>query len=87
MSRRCVFLYFGNLSFSYPAVPSGECKFMHTVEAYWQRGDDQLQLHKDYRQISNITRTKSQTLNVSCLVLHLSFSNPLKPGIKSRMEM
>ena len=40
-----------------------------------------------YRQISNIRRTKSQTLNASCLVLQLSLPNPLKPGIKSRMKM
>ena len=40
-----------------------------------------------YRQISNTKRTKSQTLNVSCLVLQLSLSNPLRPGIKSRMKM
>ena len=40
-----------------------------------------------YRQVSNIRRTKPQTLNVSCLVLQLSLSNPLKPGIKSRMKM
>ena len=40
-----------------------------------------------YRQTSNISRTKSQTLNVSCLVLQLSLPNPLKPGVKSRMKM
>ena len=40
-----------------------------------------------YRQVSNIRRTKSQTLNVSCLGLQLFLSNPLKPGIKSRMKM
>ena len=34
-----------------------------------------------YRQMSNIRRTKSQTLNVSCLVLQLSLSNPLNTGI------
>ena len=40
-----------------------------------------------YRQIPIISRTKSQTLTVSCLVFQLSLSNPLKPGIKSRMKM
>ena len=40
-----------------------------------------------YRQISNIRRTKSQTLSVSCPVLQLSVPNPLKPGIKLRMKM
>ena len=31
--------------------------------------------------------TKSKNFNVSCLVLQLSLSNPLKPGVKSRMKM
>ena len=42
---------------------------------------------KNYRKISNIRRTKSQNLNDSRLVLQLSLSNPLKPGVKSRMKM
>ena len=33
-----------------------------------------------YRKISNISRTKSQNLNDSRLVLLLSLPNPLKPG-------
>ena len=41
----------------------------------------------NYRQISNIRRTKYQTLHVSCLVLHLPLPNPLKSDIKSRMKM
>ena len=40
-----------------------------------------------YRKISNISRTISQNLNDSCLVLQLSLPNPLKPGVKSRMKM
>ena len=36
-----------------------------------------------YRQISNISCTKSQ--NAACLIFQLSLSNPLKPGIKLRM--
>ena len=35
-----------------------------------------------YRQICNISRTKSQNFNVSRLVLQLSLANPLKPGVK-----
>ena len=38
------------------------------------------------RQASSINRFKSQYLNVSRLVLQLSLSNPLKPGVKSRMR-
>ena len=35
-----------------------------------------------YCQISNIRCNKSETLNVSCLVLQLSLPNPLGPGIE-----
>ena len=40
-----------------------------------------------YRQTFNMMRTKSPNLNVCHLVLHLSLSNLVRPGIKSRMEM
>ena len=40
----------------------------------------------NYRKISYIRRTKSQNLTNSCLVLQLSLSNPLKTGVKSRMQ-
>ena len=40
-----------------------------------------------YRKTSGISRTKSQNLNVSCVVLRLSSLNPLKPGVKLRMKM
>ena len=40
-----------------------------------------------YRKVSTIRRTKSQNLNDSPLVLRSSLSNPLKPGVKSRMKM
>ena len=40
-----------------------------------------------YRQISNRSRTKSQNLNVSRLVLQSSVTNLLEPGVKSRMKM
>ena len=42
--------------------------------------------HSHYRQTSDISRTKSHNFNVSRLVLQFSLSNPLKPGIKSRMK-
>ena len=35
-----------------------------------------------YREISNISYSKPQSLNVSRLVLQLSLHNPLKPGVK-----
>ena len=40
-----------------------------------------------YHQISNISHTKYQNLNVSPLVLQLSLPNLLQPGVKSRMKM
>ena len=40
-----------------------------------------------YRKTSSISRTKSQNLNVSCILLQLSLLNPLKPGVKLRMKM
>ena len=42
---------------------------------------------KAYRQFSNISRTQSQNINVSRLVLQSSLSNPWKPGVKLRMKM
>ena len=42
--------------------------------------------HK-YRQTYNISRTKSETLDDSRLVLQLCLLIPLKPGVESRMKM
>ena len=42
---------------------------------------------KTYRKISNISRTKSQNVNDSRLVLHLSLPNVVNPGVKYRMKM
>ena len=41
----------------------------------------------EYRQVSNIRRTKFQHLKDSRTVLRLSLPNPLKPDVKSRMNM
>ena len=40
-----------------------------------------------YRKTSSISRTKSQNLNISRILLQLSSLNPLKPGVKLRMKM
>ena len=40
-----------------------------------------------YRKTSSISRTKSQSLNVPCILAQLSSLNPLKPGVKLRMKM
>ena len=39
-----------------------------------------------YREVSNISRTKSEHLKDSRSVLLLSLPNPLKPDVKSRMK-
>ena len=44
-------------------------------------------LHFDYRKTSSVSRTKSQSLNGSCILAQLSSLNPLKPGVKLRMKM
>ena len=41
----------------------------------------------DYRQTSNMKRTKSQHLNFCRLVLQLSLPNPVELGVRSRMKM
>ena len=41
----------------------------------------------NYRKTSCISRTKSQNLNVSHLLLQWSLPNLLKPGVKLRMKM
>ena len=40
-----------------------------------------------YCKTSSISRTKSQSLNVSCILLQLSSLNRLKPGVELRMKM
>ena len=40
-----------------------------------------------YRKVSNISGTKSTNLNDSRLVLQLSLSNLLKPGVKSPHQL
>ena len=40
-----------------------------------------------YRKTSSINHTKSQNLNVSCILLQLSSLSPLKPGVKLRIKM
>ena len=59
------------------------------MEVQWQapeenftRDTSAIKHHKSYRQLSNISDTKSQNLNVSRLVLQLYLPNPLKPGVK-----
>ena len=52
----------------------------------WKWNFGSATVNNTYCQISNISHTKSKTL-ISRLVFQLSLSNPLKPGVKLRMEM
>ena len=45
-----------------------------------------LVMNHNYCKIYSISRAKSQSLNVSCILLQLSSLNPLKPGVKLRMK-
>ena len=45
------------------------------------------QRYRHYRQTSTISCTKSQSLNVSRLVMELPLPTPLKPGVKLIMKM
>ena len=53
----------------------------------WEHDITSLRTINNYRKTSSISRTKSQNLNVSHIVLQLSLPNPLKPGVKSSMKM
>ena len=56
----------------------------------WSMHSLQYQLHIpafNYHEISDISGTKSQNSNISCLGLQLSLHNILKPGVKWRMKM
>ena len=44
-------------------------------------------VNKTYRQVSYIRRIEYQHLKDSRTLLRLSLPNPLKPDVKSRMEM
>ena len=41
----------------------------------------------NYRKTSSTSCTKSQSLNISCILARLSSLNPLKPAVKLRMKM
>ena len=52
-----------------------------------QRVLGQLSNAQIYRKISSLSRTKSQSLNASCILAQLSSFNPLKPAVELRMKM
>ena len=43
--------------------------------------------YDDYRKTFSTSHTKSQNLNVSCILLQVSSPKPLKPGVKLGMKM
>ena len=44
-------------------------------------------MDKTYRKTSSISRTKSKSLNVTCILAQLSSLNPLKPAVTLKMKM
>ena len=55
----------------------GATNKMWFMQVQWQRMSITY-----YRQIFNVSGTKSQNLNLSRLVLQLLLPNPLKPGVE-----
>ena len=72
-----------------------DAKYMYCEWLFWKTPADCWRLlithpqrpHGKNSKISKIRHNKSQNLNDSRLVLQLSLSNPLKPGVKSKMKM
>ena len=61
-------------------------KIMSVIEL--KKTDHRMSIwQKYYRKTSSISRTKSQNLNVSCILVQLSSRNPLRPDVKLRMKM
>ena len=61
--------------------------FIMVTVRYIDLGDAHIRMGHHYRQVSNISRTQSQNIPVSRLVLQLSLPNPLKPGVKLITQM
>ena len=57
------------------------------VDVLANRGLIKITGNSRHRQISNTSRTKSQTLNVSRLALQLSLPIQLKSGIQARIKL
>ena len=67
-------------------------KWTHTISTFISAilNDSEMkhsQTQDKYRKTPSISRTKSQNLNVSCLLLLWSLANPLQPCVKLRMKM
>ena len=79
--------YDGDVTLGWPYNASeAALKFINKVTCYPHHNKTQ-GANYIYRQISNISRTKYQNLNMSCVFLQLSLPNSLKPGVKSRTKM
>ena len=72
-----------------PKDPIDDKSAFFQIMAWCQTGAKPLSLEPnvDYRKTSGISHTKSQNLNVSCILLQLSSLKPFKPGVKLRMKM
>ena len=66
--------------------PSQRASNRENVSIWWCQQVTEIQ-KVYYCKTSSISRTKSQSLNVSCILLQVSLLNPLKPGVKLIMKM
>ena len=64
-------------------ISNGDIIILHEAIDVWDQQFQMFVLHaiEEYRQVSNISRTKSQHLKDSRTVLRLSLPNPLKPDV------
>ena len=82
-----VYIWLSYLRLKYHLYSTFEITVLYAISCYkWPRSCGTL-LHFAYRQVSNLTRTKSQHKKDFRTVLRLSLPNPLKPDAKSRMKM
>ena len=62
-------------------------QWVNTIMVAWLLMTWQSKETLSYRQVSNISRTKSQHLKDSRTALQLSLTNTLKPDVESKMKM
>ena len=81
----------GNQCYSFRMHPIVPCKANERQPQppliSWQPSHQGKKMNSTYRKISDISRTKSQNLNVSRLGLQLPLCNIVKPSVKWRMKM
>ena len=76
-------------SLSYSLSWRHDIETLSALLSRWEGGGhlSSMDSKNNYRKTSSISRTKSQSLNLSCILAQLSSLNPLNPGVKLRMKM